>query len=87
VLRLTGPWLDASRLFLLRLFQGGFEFGREFEFVFQEIIERAPELRELSLGKMVQLGFDLLDFAHASNCGPGAVSFKADRTMGKKLKR
>jgi len=56
--------LDALRFFLLGLCERCFEFRRELEFIFQEVIEGTAELRELSLGKMVQLGFDLLDLAH-----------------------
>jgi hypothetical protein len=49
---------------LLGLFKGRLEFGSELEFVFEEVIEQTPELRELSPRKLVQLSFDLLDLTH-----------------------
>jgi hypothetical protein len=33
-------------------------------------------VRQLSFGKMVQLGFDLLDLTHDANSAPSATSFK-----------
>lgn len=68
MLGLTCPGANALRFFLLGLFKGRLEFGSELEFIF----EQTPELCELSPRKLVQLSFDLLDFAHASNDRFGA---------------
>lgn len=56
--------MDALRLFLFGLLKGIFKLRRELEFVLQKIVERAPKLRQLSLGKLMKLGFDFFDLAH-----------------------
>ena len=58
---------DALRFLLLGLFDGGLEFGSELEIVLQNVIKQNAKLRELSPRKLVQLGFDFFDLAHALN--------------------
>jgi hypothetical protein len=65
-LTFTCPGTHSLRFFILGLFQGGFKFGRELKFIFQKVIEQSAELPELSSRKLVQLGLDLFDLAHAS---------------------
>lgn len=77
-LNLSCSRTDTLRFFLLGLFEGGLEFGGELKIVLQKVIEQNAKLRELSLRKLVQLGFDLFDLAHVSNCRLPAVSFKPD---------
>ena len=78
-LALTGSGVDALRLFLLRLFKGSFKLRREFEFVLQKIVERTPELRQLSLRKLMKLGFDLFDLAHCCRVTEAGLRDKEGR--------
>ena len=66
-LNLACPTPDTLRFFLLGLFDGGLEFGGELEIVLQKVVKQNAKLRELSPRKLVQLGFDFFDLAHALN--------------------
>lgn len=78
MLNLACPRAHALRLFLLGLFQGSLKFGRELQFVFQEIVEQNTELRELRPREVLQFDPDLFDLAHGSNSRLAAVAFKPE---------